>query len=100
MKSQLARIYLRQFKSADDAASFISASHIVSERVSAVEVKYRLYQLEDDPAILYEIWEYPDDDSMRWVQSSMEGATVIPRTLAPKTKVHTAIVANAFDCEE
>ena len=75
MNSQLARIYVRQFKNADDAAAFITASHVISERISAVDVKYRLYQIQDDPTILYEIWEYPDDDSMKWVQSSMEGAT-------------------------
>ena len=50
--------------------------------------------------MLYEIWEYPDDDSMKWVQSSMEGATVVPRTLNPTTNAYTATVANAFDCEE
>ena len=100
MNSQLARIYVRHFKNADDAAAFINASTVVSERISAVDVKYRLYQLQDDPTILYEIWEYPDDDSMKWVQSSMEGATVIPRTLNPKTTAYTATVANAFDCEE
>ena len=100
MNSQLARIYVRQFKSADDAAAFITASHVISERISAVDVKYRLYQIQDDPTILYEIWEYPDDDSMKWVQSSMEGATVVPRTLNPTTNAYTATVANAFDCEE
>ena len=100
MNSQLARIYVRQFKNADDAAAFIAASHVISERISAVDVKYRLYQIQDDPTMLYEIWEYPDEDSMQWVQSSMEGATTIPRALNPDTQIFTTQIYTQFESDE
>jgi hypothetical protein len=100
MKSNLARIYIRTFKSADDATAFIDAAQVINDRITAVDVRYRIYRLHDDPATLCEIWEYPDNDAMQWVQSSMEGATVVPRTLDPKTEIHTATVARSFDCEE
>ena len=100
MNSELARIYIRKFKSTDDATAFIHVAKVVNERISAVDVRYRLYHPQEDPTTLYKIWEYPDDDSMKWVQSSMEGVTGLPHALAAETNVFTADVAWAFDCEE
>jgi len=100
MTSPLARIYVRNFKNAADAKAFVEAAKVIEDRISAVELRYRLYQCAEDPAIIYEIWEYPDEDSMLWVQSSMEGATVIPRTLDPTTKAVTAHLVRAFDFAE
>ena len=100
MDTKLARIYHRKFKTAEDADSFVNATKIVTERISAVHAKYRVFRITDDPTVLFEIWEYPDEDAMQWVQSSMEGATTIPRALNPHTTIYTADICTAFDCDE
>lgn len=86
----ITRIYQRSFKTATDAKNFIEAAKLIDERVSAVDMHYRLYQSDDDPTIIFEIWEYPDEDAMEWVQASMEGAVAIPRRFSPETQSFTA----------
>ena len=100
MEPKIARIYQRTFKTHDDAQAFIDATKIVEERVSAVDARYRVYQLRENPLILFEIWEYPDHDSMEWVQASMEGAGAVPRAFNPETVSYTADIAVAYDFEE
>ena len=100
MEPKIARIYQRTFKTHDDAQAFIDATKIVEERVSAVDARYRVYQLREAPLILYEIWEYPDQDAMEWVQTSMEGAGAVPRAFNPDTVSYTADIAGAYDFEE
>lgn len=100
MKPQLARIYQRQFKSQADADAFIEAAALIEDRISAVDMKYRLYQSDDDPLMVTEIWEYPDEDAMTWVQSSMEGASAVPRRFSPETTSITATVKVAIDKSE
>lgn len=100
MKPAIARIYHREFKSATDAASFIEAAALIEDRISAVDMRYRLYQSDDNPLIVYEIWEYPDEDAMEWVQASMEGASVVPRRFSPETSLTTAQVKVAIDKSE
>ena len=100
MKAQLARIYQRQFKSQADAEAFIEAAALIEDRISAVDMKYRLYQSDDDPLMITEIWEYPDEDAMEWVQSSMEGASAVPRRFNPETTSFTATVKVAIDKSE
>ncbi len=99
-KPALARIYRRDFASPADVAEFMAAVGLIKDRLTAVDVKYRLYHCDENPLIIFEIWEYPDEDSMEWVQSSMEGALVIPRKFMMKTEVFTARVAAAIDIEE
>jgi len=100
MDHKLARIYQRKFKTVADADSFIEATKIVTERISAVDATYRVYHCTDDPTTLFEIWEYPDEDAMQWVQSSMEGATTVPRALNPETTVYTAHLCTLFESTE
>lgn len=100
MKPQLARIYQRQFKSQADAQAFIEAAALIEDRISAVDMKYRLYQSDEDPLLVYELWEYPDEDAMEWVKSSMEGASAIPRRFSPETTSVTLTVKAAIDKTE
>ena len=100
MKSNIARIYKREFTSQIDAQEFINAVGLISERLTAVDVKYRLHQCDDNPLIIFEIWEYPDEDAMEWVQASMEGASAVPRKFSPKTDVWSTTVRTAIDIEE
>lgn len=100
MEPKIARIYRRIFKTIDDATAFIDATKVIEERVSAVDVRYRIYQTQDNPLLLFEIWEYPDTDSMEWVQASMEGASAVPRAFDPETVSYTTNVAVAYDFEE
>ena len=99
-KSNIARIYKRQFTSTSNVTDFIDAVAIIKDRLSAVDVKYRLYHCDDDPLVVFEIWEYPDEDAMEWVQASMEGATAIPRRYTMETEAFTATVKAAIDLEE
>lgn len=100
MEPKIARIYQRTFKTSDDAKAFIDATKIIEERVSAVDFRYRVYQAQENPLILFEVWEYPDVDAMEWVQASMEGAGAVPRAFNPDTVSYTADVAVAYDFEE
>lgn len=100
MDHKLARIYHRKFKTVADAESFLNATKLVTGRISAVDATYRVYHSTEDPTILFEIWEYPDEDSMQWVQSSMEGATTIPRALNPDTQIFTTQLYTQFESDE
>ena len=100
MKPNIARIYKRTFTSETDVAAFLEAVAVIESRLTAVDVKYRLYHCDDDPLVLFEVWEYPDEDAMEWVQSSMEGATAVPRRFDLKSEIYTATVKAAIDIEE
>ena len=100
MEPKIARIYQRTFKTSDDAKAFTDATKVIEERVSAVDFRYRVYQAQENPLILFEVWEYPDVDAMEWVQASMEGAGAVPRAFNPDTVSYTADVAVAYDFEE
>lgn len=100
MKPAIARIYKRTFAVAADVAAFLEAVAVIESRLTAVDVKYRLYHCDDNPLVLFEIWEYPDEDAMEWVQSSMEGATVVPRRFQIETEIFTTTVKAAIDIEE
>lgn len=100
MKPAIARIYKRTFAAAADVAAFLEAVAVIESRLTAVDVKYRLYHSDEDPLILFEIWEYPDKDAMEWVQSSMEGATVVPRRFQIETEIFTTTVKAAIDIED
>ena len=49
---------------------------------------------------MFESWECPDEDAMEWVQSSMEGASAVPRRFSVETEVFTTTVKAAIDIEE
>ena len=100
MKPSIARIYQRVFKTPTDAAAFIESAALIEDRISAVDMRYRLYQSDEDPLMVFEIWEYPDEDAMEWVQSSMEGASIVPRRFNPETISTTASVKIAIDKSE
>ena len=100
MTPKLARFYKRSFNSTVDVAEFTNAVALIKDRLTAVDVKYRLYHSTDDPLVLFELWEYPDADAMEWVQSSMEGASAIPRKFHMETESYTLAVTNAIDLEE
>ena len=100
MKPTIARIYQREFKSASDAAAFIEQASLIEDRIAAADMSYRLYQSDDDPLLVFEIWEYPDEDTMEWVQASMEGASVVPRKFSPTTRLITTSVKVAIDKTE
>lgn len=100
MEANIARLYKREFSSQADVQEFIKAVDLIADRLTAVDVKYRLYQDDDNPLIIFEIWEYPDEDAMEWVQASMEGASAVPRKFSPKTDAWTTTVRKAIDLEE
>ena len=100
MKPEIVRIYQRQFKSTSDAQAFIESAALIEDRIAAVDMRYRLYQSDDDPLLIFEIWEYPDEDAMEWVQASMEGASAVPRRFSPETTSTTASVKIAIDKSE
>ena len=100
MKPNIARIYKRTFESETDVAGFLEAVAVIESRLTAVDAKYRLYHCDDNPLVLFEIWEYPDEDAMEWVQSSMEGASAVPRRFQLETEVLTTTVKAAIDIEE
>ena len=100
MKPEIVRIYQRQFKTETDAQAFIESAALIEDRIAAVDMRYRLYQSDDDPLMIFEIWEYPDEDAMEWVQASMEGASAIPRRFSPQTSSTTASVKIAIDKSE
>ena len=99
MKPSIARVYKRTFGSEADARAFLEAVPVIESRLIAVDVKYRLYHCDDNPLIIFEIWEYPDKDAMEWVQASMEGASAVPRRFSVETEVFTASVKAAIDIE-
>lgn len=100
MTPNIARIYKRTFKAEADVAAFMDSVPVIESRLTAVSVKYRLYHCDDNPLVLFEIWEYPDEDAMEWVQSSMEGATAVPRRFSMETETFTTTVKAALDLEE
>ena len=100
MKPAIARIYQREFKTPTDAAAFIETAELIEGRISAVDMRYRLYQSDENPCHIFEIWEYPDEESMEWVQASMEGAVAIPRRFNPETELTAAKIKVAIDKSE
>jgi hypothetical protein len=100
MKPAIARIYKRTFSAQTDVDAFLDAIAVIESRLSAVDAKYRVYHCDDNPLVLFEIWEYPDEDAMEWVQSSMEGASAVPRRFNIETEVFTTTVKAAIDIEE
>ncbi|MGC6454664.1 MAG: hypothetical protein ACON31_12240 [Candidatus Puniceispirillaceae bacterium] len=100
MTPSIARIYKRVFSSEADANAFLEAVPVIESRLTAVDVKYRLYHCDNDPLVMFEIWEYPDEDAMEWVQSSMEGAAAVPRRFSVETAVLTTTVKAAIDIED
>jgi len=100
MDVNIARIYKRTFENETDISEFLEAVSWIPDRLSAVDVKYRLYQCDDDPKVIFEIWEYPDEDAMEWVQQSMEGASAVPRKFQMKTEIWSTTVRAALDMEE
>lgn len=86
----ISRLYCRVFQSAADAEEFIAIAGLVRERVSPARMRYQLIQSMEDPCTIFEIWSYPDEETMRWVQAAMEGATAVPRKFGPQTKVWTS----------
>jgi hypothetical protein len=89
-KNGISRLYCRVFQSAADANEFITTAELVRERVSPVTIRYQVIQSLEDPRTVFEIWSYPDEETMRWVQAAMEGATAVPRKFAPQTTVWTS----------
>lgn len=100
MDVNIARIYKRTFENETDISEFLEAVSWIPDRLSAVDVKYRLYQCDEDPKVIFEIWEYPDEDAMEWVQQSMEGASAVPRKFQMKTEIWSTTVRAALDMEE
>ena len=100
MTPEIVRIYQREFKSQTDAEAFIAQTAVLKDRISAVSMSYRLYQSEDNPLLIFEIWEYPDEDAMEWVQASMEGASAVPRRFSPETSAVSAKLKVAIDITE
>ena len=100
MKPKLARLYKRRFNSSLDVTEFTKAAELIQDRLTAVDMKYRLYHCTEDPLVIFELWEYPDVDAMEWVQSSMEGAVALPRKFDAQTEVKALAVKVAIDIEE
>lgn len=96
----LVRLYRRDFENKDDLEEFMSAVNWIQDRISAVSMKYQAFRIEEAPLSMYEVWHYPDEQTMAWVQQAMEGAVAIPRKFKLKTMSETLRLEHEFDCDE
>ncbi len=92
----IARLYRRIFSYEEDIREFRKAVGWIKDRITAATMTYHLYQNADEPLILYELWTYPDEETMQWVQSSMENAAVIPRKFTLETVSETLTLIDGF----
>lgn len=96
----LIRLYERQFSNPADKDEFIHAIEWIKGRISSVQMEYQIHQSETDPLRLYEIWFYPDEQTMEWVQQAMEGALAVPRKFDLKTSADTLTFIKGFAVED
>ncbi len=96
----LIRLYERQFSNLADKDEFILAIDWIKDRISSVNMEYQVHQSENDPLLIYEIWFYPDEQSMEWVQQAMESAAAVPRKFDLKTTSDTLKLITGFSVQE
>jgi len=96
----LIRHYEREFTSIADTDEFIAAIDWIKDRIMAVNMRYQLFVSEQNPLKIYEIWSYPDEMTMQWVQQAMEGATAIPKKFSVTTRADTLHLKAGFEVEE
>ena len=96
----ISRIYRREFSNPADVETFINSVQVIEKRISSATLRLRLHQCSENPLVIFEIWEYPDEDTMEWVRQSLEGATSGAPTLAMASESYTAKVRSAMDLEE
>lgn len=84
------RLYIRRFQQASHVIRLLGTVEThVKGRIAAVTASLACYVPNNDPATMIELWEYPDESSMQWVQQSLQGATVIPDAMLPENEIHT-----------
>lgn len=96
----LIRLYQRQFSNHSDKEEFIAAIDWIKDRISSVNMEYQVHQSQTDPLLLFEIWYYPDEETMEWVQQAMEGATALPRKFELHTTSDTLKRITGFSVQE
>ena len=96
----IGRLYIRRFQEPAHVVRLLGTvdTH-VKGRVSAVTASLCCYVPVDDPNIMVEVWEYPDEDSMSWVRQSLQGATVIPDAMLPENEIHTLDLAVSHNAD-
>lgn len=94
------RIYRREFTEPSDVETFVNSLPIIRQRIAGAKLRLRLHRCVENPLVIFEIWEYPDEDTMEWVQQSLEGATKGAPTLAMSNISNTARTCAAMDLDE
>ena len=95
-----ARLYIRRFNSVENVERLIGTveTHVMN-RISAVTASLMVMASNDQPNIMVELWEYPDEDAMHWVRQSLQGATVIPDAMLPENEIHTLELAASHNAD-
>ena len=75
----ISRIYRREFSNPADVETFINSVQVIEKRISSATLRLRLHQCSENPLVIFEIWEYPDEDTMEWVRQSLEGLLQVLR---------------------
>jgi len=100
-KQKIMRLYERQFENERDKQAFMDSTTRLEVRLSAVDISFRLYQSENQPLTLIEIWFYPDADTMNWVRSIIDRNSALLTQFNTKTRSDTFELARFFDiCED
>lgn len=94
------RLYHRQFTSSQDVAGFIASVEQIRVRLAAVDVRFRLYQSEQDPLHLTEIWTYPDEATLVWARQTINAAAPLLTQFDITTTSDQLKLLDGFDISE
>ena len=94
------RLYHRQFTSSQDVAGFIASVEQIRVRLAAVDVRFRLYQSDQDPLRLTEIWTYPDEAAMNWARQTINAASPLLAQFDITTTSDQLTLLDGFDIDE
>ena len=94
------RLYHRQFTSVQDVADFAATVEQIKVRLAAVDVRFRLYQSEEDPLHLVEVWTYPDEATMDWARQTINAAAPLLAQFDITTTSDQLKLLDGFDISE
>ena len=94
------RLYHRRFTSTKDVTDFVASIEQIRVRLAAVDVRFRLYQSEDDPLHLVEFWTYPDTAAMDWARQTINAAAPLLSQFNIKTTSDQLALLEGFDISE
>jgi len=99
-KETVMRLYHRQFTSAKDVADFVASVEQIRVRLAAVDVRFRLYQSDDDPLHLVEFWTYPDAATMGWARQTINAAAPLLSQFDISTVSDQLTLLDGFDISD